>query len=89
MDIIEEAVNIAKRQYGDSIKAISYGTNEEFEVVTMATPELEKHGDGFEYLGYLHNKKTGKKFLAEVLLGVENIKGFTNLDFSTLNFKIL
>lgn len=89
MDFIKEAVEVANKTFNGDFKAINYGSNDKFEVVTMVNDDLEKFGDGFEYPRYLHNKATDQKFLAEVLLGIENIKGFEDLDFSSLSYRSL
>lgn len=87
MNYKERALAIGQKKYGETIRIVSYGCNDKFEVVTMATPELERLADGLSYIVFAANKISGNETISEGILGLFENKEFDDLTLDSLTYE--
>ena len=84
MDYKEKALSLGQKKYGADLRVVKHLGDDIYEIVSMATPQMEKVGDGFEYPIFCVNKKTGTEMLLEGVLSLDDTPEFSGIALNKL-----
>ena len=79
MDYRDRAIELARNNFDDSIRIIKHLRDDNYELITMATDELEAKGDGLSYPVYCVNKNNNYEKFSIGILGLFDDYNFDNL----------
>lgn len=87
MDYKEKALSLGRKKYGDDLHVVKHLGDDTYELVSMATPQMEKVGDGFEYPIFCVNKNTGSEMLLAGVLSLDDTPEFSNIALNRLTVR--
>lgn len=79
MSYEEKGLLIGKSKYGPELKMVSHLKDDTFELITMATPFMERVGDGLAFPVFCVNKKNGIEMFSDGILGLFENSAFDDL----------